>query len=135
LGKKSILVVDDELLIRDLLYDFFSEKGWLVSVQESPDRGLEMMRNRNFDIALVDLKMPEIDGIELIRKIRNLRPALPIVIMTAFPSTETAIEASRLKVNDYIIKPFNINKLFRVLDAIIEESCRHEDVKEGRLKV
>jgi len=135
LGKKSILVVDDELLIRDLLYDFFSEKGWLVSVQESPDRGLEMMRNRNFDIALVDLKMPEIDGIELIRKIRNLRPALPIVIMTAFPSTETAIEALRLKVNDYIIKPFNINKLFRVLDAIIEESCRHEDVKEGRLKV
>ncbi|HDL02853.1 MAG TPA: response regulator [candidate division Zixibacteria bacterium] len=135
MGKKSILVVDDELLIRDLLYDFFSEKGWLVSVQESPDRGLEMMRNRNFDIALVDLKMPEIDGIELIRKIRNLRPALPIVIMTAFPSTETAIEALRLKVNDYIIKPFNINKLFRVLDAIIEESCRHEDVKEGRLKV
>ena len=127
--------MDDELLIRDLLYDFFSEKGWLVSVQDSPERGLEMMRNRNFDIALVDLKMPEIDGIELIRKIRNLRPSLPIVIMTAFPSTETAIEALRLKVNDYIIKPFNINKLFTILDNAIEENRQHEEIKENHLEI
>jgi len=135
LGKKSILVVDDELLIRDLLYDFFSEKGWLVSVHESPNRGLEALRNRSFDIALVDLKMPEIDGIELIRKIRNVRPALPVVIMTAFPSADTAIEALRLKVSDYIIKPFNINKLFKTLEGVIDECRREEEIRAGHLEV
>jgi len=135
LSKKSILVVDDELLIRDLLYDFFSEKGWLVSVNESPDRGVEALKIRNFDIALVDLKMPEIDGIELIRKIRNIKPSLPVVIMTAFPSAESAIEALRLKVDDYIIKPFNINKLFKVLDDIVEERKRSEKVKTEQLEI
>ena len=135
MGKKSILVVDDELLIRDLLYDFFAEKGWLVSVHESPERGMEALKNRNFDIALVDLKMPEIDGIELIRKIKNMRPTLPVVIMTAFPSTDTAIEALRLKVNDYIIKPFNINKLFKVLDGVIDEYRKEEKIRAGHLEV
>lgn len=135
MSKKSILVVDDELLIRDLLYDFFSEKGWLVSVNESPDRGVEALKIRNFDIALVDLKMPEIDGIELIRKIRNIKPSLPVVIMTAFPSAESAIEALRLKVDDYIIKPFNINKLFKVLDDIVEERKRSEKVKTEQLEI
>ena len=135
LNRNSILVVDDELLIRDLLYDFFSEKGWHVSVHESSERALEILRNRNFDIALVDLKMPEVDGIDFIKKIRNFKPQLPVVIMTAFPSTDTAIEALRLKVNDYIIKPFNINKLFKTLDDLISESRRTEDVRTGHLEV
>jgi len=135
LSKNSILVVDDELLIRDLLYDFFSEKGWLVSVHESPERALETLRNRNFDIALVDLKMPEIDGIDFVKRIRNFKPSLPVVIMTAFPSTETAIEALRLKVNDYIIKPFNINKLFKILDELIIESRQTEEIRTGHLEI
>ena len=135
LSRKNILVVDDELLIRDLLYDFFSEKDWMVSVHESASKALEAMRGRKFDIALIDLKMPEIDGISLVKKIRDYDACLPVVIMTAFPSVESAIEALRLRVEDYIIKPFNINKLFKSLSEIAEqkhaqvEPVRSEDVQ------
>nr|MBN2276257.1 response regulator [candidate division Zixibacteria bacterium] len=122
MSRKNIIIIDDELLIRDLLYDFFSEKDWGVSVFDTAERALESLKNRKYDIALVDLKMPEIDGIALIKKIRDLYPDLPVVIMTAFPSVETAIEALRVKVEDYIIKPFNINKLYKAMDDIAENN-------------
>ncbi len=117
---KSILVVDDELLIRDLLYDFFSERDWQVTVCESADKAIEQLKNRRFEIVVVDLKLPESDGLSLIGKIKAFFPDLPILIVTGFPSLESAISAVRLKVEDYIVKPFNINKLFKTVDSIIE---------------
>jgi DNA-binding response OmpR family regulator len=124
LKRKNIIVVDDELLIRDLLYDFFSERDWGVAVYDSGENALEAARTKKYDIVLVDIKMPEVDGISLVTKIKKLYPQLPVVIMTAFPSVETAVEALRLKVDDYIIKPFNINKLFKTLDGIVDESWK-----------
>lgn len=121
---RSILIVDDELLIRDLLYDFFSERNWQVAVCESADKALEQLKNRRFEIVVVDLKLPESDGISLIGKVKAFFPDLPIVIVTGFPSVESAIAAVRLKVEDYIVKPFNINKLYKTVDSIID-SRRH----------
>ncbi len=121
---RSILVVDDELLIRDLLYDFFTERDWHVSVCDTADKALELLKNRRYEIALVDLKMPEIDGISLIKKIKAHHSDLPVVIITGFPSVETAIEGIRMKVEDYIVKPFNINKLYKTIDAIAEQRLK-----------
>jgi YesN/AraC family two-component response regulator len=125
---RNILIVDDELLIRDLLYDFFSEKNWLVSVSDSAGNALEILKTRQFDLALIDLKMPEIDGIALIKNIKTRFPALPIVIITAFPSFESAIDALRLRVEDYITKPFNINSLFKMACKIIEKPKEEPDI-------
>jgi len=129
--RKNIIVVDDELLIRDLLYDFFSEKDWGVSVFDGGEKALEAIKSRRYDIGLVDLKMPEIDGLSFIKKLRNSHPTMPVVIMTAFPSVETAVEALRLKVDDYIIKPFNINKLFKTLDELIERRRKQIEAVEA----
>ena len=126
--RKNILIVDDELLIRDLLYDFFSEKNWIVSVSDSGSNALEILKTRRFDLALVDLKMPEIDGISLIKSIKSRYPALPIVIITAFPSFESAVEALRLKIEDYITKPFNINKLFKTVCEILKKPKDQPDI-------
>ena len=117
---KSVLVVDDELLIRDLLYDFFTERNWSVAVCDSSDRAMEQLKTRRFDIALVDLKLPESDGLALIGKVKAFFPELPTMIITGFPSLDSAISAVRLKVEDYVVKPFNINKLFKAVDAIVE---------------
>jgi len=130
LRRKNILIVDDELLIRDLLYDFFSEKDWGVSVFDTGEKALEAVKNRRYDICLVDLKMPEIDGLSFIKKLRNSHPTMPVVIMTAFPSVETAVDALRLKVDDYIIKPFNINRLFKTLDGIVEQKRKLAEAVE-----
>lgn len=119
MGRKSILIIDDELLIRDLLYDFFSEKDWTVSVYANGDNALEMLKNKAFDIALIDISKGGDDNIDYVKKIKGLYPELPIVVMTAFPSVESAVGALRLKLEDYIIKPFNANKLYKRLEEII----------------
>jgi DNA-binding NtrC family response regulator len=122
MNKPSILVVDDELLIRDLLYDFFTGQGWDIAVAENGDKALEMTRSRKFDLVLTDVKMPEMDGLALTGHIRRSFPKMPIVIMTGFPSVDSAVAALRNKADDYIIKPFNINQLYKVLEAKIKES-------------
>ncbi len=118
---RSILVVDDELLIRDLLYDFFHGQGWDIAVAESAHKALEILRSRKVDLVLTDVKMPRMDGLELTTEIRDAYPDLPVVLMTGYPSVESAVAALRQRVTDYITKPFNINRLYKVVEAAVDE--------------
>lgn len=116
-----ILVVDDELLIRDLLYDFFTSEGWTIVIAEGGLRALDLLKSQRFDIVLTDLKMPDIDGMDLIGRIRNTYGFLPVVVITGYPSLDTAVEGLRYKIDDYIVKPFNINQLFKTAKRIIDQ--------------
>lgn len=117
MNERCILVVDDELLIRDLLYDFFNSQGWKISVAENGEKALEILEKGHVDLLLTDLKMPDMDGMTLTRNAKKNHPDLPVVVMTGYPSVDTAVEALRAKVADYIIKPFNINQLYKVVQA------------------
>ncbi len=119
-SQPSILVVDDELLIRDLLYDFFSSQGWSIAVAENGVKALEVMKNRQVDVVLTDIKMPEMDGLELTSELKRSHPDTPVVLMTGFPSVDTAVSALRSRVVDYVIKPFNINQLFKLVEATVK---------------
>ena len=123
----SILVVDDELLIRDLLYDFFQGQGWQISVAESSEKALEILDSREFDVILSDIKMPNMDGLALTAEIRKNHPQMPVVLMTGYPSVESAIGALRQKVADYIIKPFNINQLYKIVQTQIKLKEANQD--------
>ncbi len=118
----SLLVVDDELLIRDLLYDFFTGQGWSIAVAENGEKALQVMKNRPIDIVLTDVRMPEMDGMTLVGELRQHHPDIPVVIMTGFPSVDSAVGALRSRVFDYIIKPFNINQLYKTLEAAVKET-------------
>mgnify|MGYP001598965937 CR=1 FL=1 len=113
----SLLVVDDELLIRDLLYDFFTGQGWTIAVAENSDKAISIMENKPIDMVLTDIKMPGMDGLELAAWVREHYPTTPVVIVTGYPSVESAVSAIRSKVTDYITKPFNINQLYKTLEA------------------
>ena len=119
MNQHSILVVDDELLIRDLLYDFFIDQGWDISLAESGEKALEILRSRKVDLVLTDLKMPVMDGLTLTSEVKQNYPDIPVVIMTGYPSVDSAVSALRQKVADYIIKPFNINQLYKVIEQQI----------------
>lgn len=119
--KPSILVVDDELLIRDLLYDFFTGQGWTIAVADSGQKALSIMRQKKVDLVLTDIKMPEMDGMDLTVKLRQDYPDVPVVVMTGYPSVESAIQALRQRVADYITKPFNINELYKSLEVHLEQ--------------
>jgi DNA-binding NtrC family response regulator len=120
MAQPSVLVVDDELLIRDLLYDFFSSQGWSISVAESGVKALEILRGKDIDVVLADIKMPEMDGLELTAELRREYPKIPVVLMTGYPSVDTAISALRSRVIDYVVKPFNINQLFKLVEATVQ---------------
>ena len=117
----SILVVDDELLIRDLLYDFFSGQGWQISVAENGEKALNILHDKSIDLVLTDIKMPEMDGLTLTSRMKEKFPSIPVVVMTGYPSVDTAIQAIRSKVADYIVKPFNINQLYKVIEEQLKE--------------
>ncbi len=120
---KRILIVDDELLIRDLLYDYFSSRDYHISMADSGEQALEMLGNQEVDCILTDLKMPGINGLELADRARtSFDRRIPVIIMTGFPSLDSALEALRKRVYDYIVKPFNINRLYSVVENAIEES-------------
>ena len=121
----SRLVVDDELLIRDLLYDFFSGQGWQISVAENGEKALDILQDKSIDLVLTDIKMPEMDGLTLTSHMKEKFPSIPVVVMTGYPSIDTAIQAIRSKVADYIVKPFNINQLYKVIEEQLKaKGCK-----------
>ena len=126
----SILVVDDELLIRDLLYDFFSGQGWQVSIADSAEKALDILSAREIDVLLTDIKMPNMDGLALSSQVRDEYPELPVVLMTGYPSVDTAVSALRQRVTDYVIKPFNINQLYKLVAGAVKENAASQENRE-----
>jgi len=120
----SILVVDDELLIRDLLYDFFNDQGWNISIADNGKKALDILKSKDIDLLLTDIKMPEMDGLNLASHVKEHYPNLPVILMTGYPSVESSVVALRQKVEDYIIKPFNINQLYKTVEQKVKESTK-----------
>ena len=133
--QRSVLIVDDELLIRDLLYDFFTEQSWEVAVAGDASAALEKLESADFDIVLTDLKMPEMDGSTFIDRIRETHPELPVIVVTGYPSVDSAIRSLRQRVDDYLIKPFNVTSLYRSVESSVSrhknDEIRVSGVVEG----
>lgn len=102
-----ILVVDDEPSICDVLTISLRQEGYQVAAETDPRRALERIEREPFDVVLQDLKMPGMDGIELLRQIRRIRPETSVIIMTAYSTWDRAVEAMRLGAYHYIKKPFD----------------------------
>lgn len=120
MSKAKILVVEDEELMRITLKDSLLQEGYEVTVASDGLQGFEAVKATEHDIALVDLKMPRMNGIELLREIQNHSPGTLAIMMTAYGTVETAVEAMRLGAYDFITKPFLIDELLLVLDKVLE---------------
>ncbi len=104
--KTRILVVDDERAIRDLLSDAISHGGYDVLSASNGKEALSLIEQENIHIAICDIKMPGMDGIDLLKKIRDISPETIVLMITAYASVETAVDALRYGAFDYILKPF-----------------------------
>ena len=123
----SILIVDDEPVVRESLEQWFSEEGYLVQVASSGKQALALLGKHAFDLALLDIKMPGMDGMELQGKLHEAEPDLPIIIMTGYASVETAVQALKQGAYDYITKPVDPDVLSHaVLKAISHSRARRE---------
>ncbi|MGD8241562.1 MAG: FAD-dependent oxidoreductase [Desulfobacterales bacterium] len=113
-GRKdfNILVVDDELIVRDSLKEWLEvEGGFRVSMAESGPEALERIKADACQLMLLDIKMPGMDGVEVLQKAKELFPDLPVVMMTAYATVETAVDAMKIGALDYLIKPFDPDAL------------------------
>ncbi|MGD8611451.1 MAG: FAD-dependent oxidoreductase [Desulfobacterales bacterium] len=105
--KFHILVVDDELVVRDSLREWLQEEGFSVDMAASGPEALERMTKQAYQLMLLDIKMPEMDGVEVLQKAKEILPELNVIMMTAYATVETAVEAMKIGALDYLIKPFD----------------------------
>jgi two-component system, NtrC family, nitrogen regulation response regulator NtrX len=107
----KILVIDDERSIRNTLMDILGFEGYAVDVAENGSMGLEMAKATDYEIILCDIKMPEMDGIEVLEKIIELKPETTVVMISGHGNIETAVEAIKKGAFDFIVKPLDLNRL------------------------
>ena len=128
--KISILIVDDEISVRDSLYNWFIEDGYEVECAEDAKKALSILENNNFDIILADIKMPGMDGLEMHRRIKVLNNDAIVIIMTAFAAVDTAVQALKDGAYDYVTKPFDPDDLSHLIrNASKQISLSDENLK------
>jgi two-component system response regulator PilR (NtrC family) len=126
---EKILVIDDEKSILDLLSVVFEKEGYVVETSLSATRAVDLIGNHDFDIIISDIKMPKMNGMELLRYVRKNRPDIPIVMITAYGTIKQAVEALKAGAMDYIVKPFDVEEL----KIIVAQGLEKKRLKEENL--
>jgi two-component system response regulator PilR (NtrC family) len=115
-----VLVVDDERSMRELLALTLEKEGYEVTMAESGDSAIDAIRRDAFDVVITDLRMPRVDGLQVLRECRDVSPHTAVVMVTAVGSTETAVEAMKLGAYDYITKPFKLDEISLIVQNALE---------------
>lgn len=132
----GILFVDDDRMILDMVHEYLSEVGYRVEVVDNGVTALQMIKDHPFEIVFTDIKMPDIDGLELLSAIKEYRPETEVIIVTGHGSMESAIQAMKFGSYDYLQKPFKLNVLKVIIDRIVEEKKLRQEriVLKSRVK-
>lgn len=131
----KIYVVDDERIIRVSLADELKDAGYEVFEFAHASSALIQMNTISPDIIITDLKMPDINGIEFLERIKKINPAIFVVLMTAYSTVSTAVEAMKLGAYDYVEKPFDNEKILLIIERIIELKQVKDENKELKIKL
>ncbi len=134
MGEARILVLDDEVAICEICARSLSRYGYEVVTVTSPHRALEMLCQERFDLLLLDVRMPEMDGLEVMRRVRQFSPDIAIVVMTGYASLEAAIEAVKQGAADFLQKPFQLEPLrLAVSGALAQRDLMRERTRSEAL--
>jgi DNA-binding response OmpR family regulator len=118
-GKPEVLIVDDDEEICELIFEELAEKDYICEVSFNAADALAKLKRNSFDLALVDIKLPGMSGIDLLRVVGKCYQMTAIVMITGMSDVSTAVEAMKLGALDYIVKPFNLNKLEASISTIL----------------
>ena len=134
--KMSIMVVDDEEIVRESLFHWFKKYGYVVETASSGFEALDKLEKYPFQLLFVDIKMPGMDGIELLEKVKAEYPDTIVIIITAYGSIESAVKAMRIGASDYLLKPFKPDQLSLVMERASHQKrlLFEHDYLKGRLE-
>ena len=128
--KLRVLVVDDDEDICLSLDEFLTREGFRVKTINEPEAALPEIKHGRYQIVLLDICMPEMDGIALLSKLRSIDSDICVIVMTAYPSVESAVETMKADAFDYLRKPFELEELRQVMDRAIRENGLMVDPEE-----
>ncbi len=132
----KILVVDDEAPLREILQRGLTQMGeFSVEVAQNGQEAIGKVEKDIFDLILTDLMMPEMDGMELLKMIKGIRPEIPVIMMTAYGSIDTAVEAMKIGANDYITKPVDLRDLLLRISKVHQENLLLQENRLLRMEV
>ena len=116
---KPVLIVEDEAIMRESLRDWLKEGGYEVETAEEGEEALEKIEKKEFSVAVLDLRLPGKDGLEVLKQATEKDPKIKGIVITAYPSVETAVEAMKMGAIDYIVKPFAPDALERAIQEVL----------------
>jgi DNA-binding NtrC family response regulator len=131
----AILVVDDDADMRELAFDMLKDRGHQVSTAGSGEEALKQLAEEDYAAVLTDLRMKGMQGLELLTQIKHDYPDINVILMTAFGTVETAVEAMKHGASDYLTKPVKKDELIRVVERVIRESALRREVNRLRKEV
>lgn len=131
----NILIIDDEKAIRKTLSEILSYEGYKIDEAGDGEEGLRRFRDKSFDVVLCDIKMPKIDGIEFLEKVRESNPDVPVIMISGHGNIDTAVEAVKKGAYDYIAKPPDLNRLLITIRNAMDKTTLVAETKVLKRKV
>jgi DNA-binding NtrC family response regulator len=117
----SVLLVDDEVGFVEVLFKRLARRGMAVTVASSGAEGIQALRRRDFDVAVLDLKMEDMDGIEVLKIFKKMAPAMPVIMLTGHGSESSARQGIQFGAFDYLTKPYELDDLIRKIKEAIRQ--------------
>lgn len=121
LAPVKVLVVDDDKAIRDFMETFLQKDGFQVKTLSDPTQAPEEIKSDGYHLVILDLMMPKVDGIEVLKRIRKVDTDVAVVIFTGYPSLDSAVQSMKLDAVDYLRKPFNPEEFREVIDRVMRK--------------
>ena len=117
--QKKLLIVDDEDDLRYLMAEYFYEQNFNVSLAADGQEALEMYTNQSYDLIVTDVRMPKMNGLQLLKAIKTNNPKFPVILMTGFELSKSDIANIRYPADAYITKPFQMDYMKRIIDTLL----------------
>ncbi|MCP2606630.1 sigma-54-dependent Fis family transcriptional regulator, partial [Candidatus Aminicenantes bacterium AC-708-I09] len=131
MSKEKILIVDDEVGIRSSLSGVLEDEGYMVKAVESGEEGLDLLKKENFDLVLLDVWLPGQDGIEILKKIKEINENIVVIMISGHGTIETAVQATKLGAYDFLEKPLSLEKV----NLTVKNALKHKKLEEENIQL
>ena len=119
--KNRILVVDDEEALRTVLSTELSSEGYDVNTAADGSEAIDLVKDNNYDLVLLDIKMPNVDGFEVLKFVKGNKPDIKVIMLTGFADLKNAIESKRLGAEDFVSKPYDLVDLLTTIERVLSD--------------
>lgn len=133
--EEKILIIDDEEVICNLIAKRLMIEGYSCEMANNGKQGLNLFYRQNFSLIISDIKMPEMNGIELLKRVKSIHPKMRFIILTAYPDIDMAVEAIRLGASDFILKPVDLELIVFSVNRVLENKRLEEEIENYQMKL